>query len=89
MSAWAIVYTPHAREDWQLVLKCGQSSLPARIRDLLVVIREDPFSPYPPFKRLTGDLQGAFSRRINLEHRLVYRIYEDAKVVQVLSCWYH
>ena len=60
-----------------------------KARELLDLIRADPFSDPPPFEALVGDLKGAYSRRINLQHRLVYQVYEDEKVIKVIRFWTH
>jgi toxin YoeB len=89
MNEWSLFYTPHAREDWQRLKKCGLRNLPNRVTTLTDVIRRDPFQSPPPFKKLNGELSGAFSRRINQKHRLVYQLDVVAKTVKVLACWGH
>ena len=84
--SYELVYTTQARKDAK---KLKGSPLAIKARELLDLIRADPFSDPPPFEALVGDLKGAYSRRINLQHRLVYQVYEDQKVVKVIRLWTH
>jgi Txe/YoeB family toxin of toxin-antitoxin system len=84
--SYELVYTTQARKDAK---KLKGSPLANKARELLDMIRENPFSDPPPFEALVGDLKGAYSRRINLQHRLVYQVYEDQKVVKVIRLWTH
>lgn len=84
--SYELVYTTQARKDAK---KLKGSLLANKARELLDLIRADPFSDPPPFEALVGDLKGAYSRRINLQHRLVYQVYEDQKVVKVIRLWTH
>ena len=83
---YELVYTTQARKDAK---KLKGSPLANKARELLDLIRADPFSDPPPFEALVGDLKGAYSRRINLQQRLVYQVYEDQKVVKVIRFWTH
>lgn len=83
---WKLVYTRQAQKDAR---KLASSGLKPKARELLAVIAEDPFHRPPPFEKLVGDLAGACSRRINIQHRLVYQVLEDQKVVKVLRLWSH
>lgn len=83
---WRLVYTKQARKDAK---KLAASGLRAKAQELLALIAEDPFRRPPPFERLIGDLAGAYSRRINIQHRLVYQVLEEARVVKVLRLWSH
>jgi len=83
---WKLVYTRQAQKDAR---KLASSGLKPNARELLAVIAEDPFQRPPPFEKLVGDLAGACSRRINIQHRLVYQVLEDRKVVKVLRLWSH
>jgi Txe/YoeB family toxin of toxin-antitoxin system len=56
---------------------------------LLEILKEDPFAEYPPYEKLVGKLSGAYSRRINIQHRLVYQVYEKEKIVKVIRMWTH
>ena len=83
---YELVYTTQARKDAK---KLKGSPLATKARELLDVISENPFADPPPFEALIGDLKGAFSRRLNLQHRLVYQVYEDQRVVKVIRLWTH
>jgi Txe/YoeB family toxin of toxin-antitoxin system len=84
--SWRLVYTKHAQKDAQ---KLATSGLKAKAQELLAVLQADPFQNSPPFEKLVGDLAGAYSRRINIQHRLVYQVLIDEKVVKVLRMWTH
>ena len=83
---WRLVYTKQARKDAK---KLAASGLKPKAQELLALIAEDPFRRPPPFERLIGDLAGAYSRRINIQHRLVYQVLEEARVMKVLRLWSH
>jgi Txe/YoeB family toxin of toxin-antitoxin system len=83
---WKLVYTRQAQRDAK---KLASSGLKPRARELLALIAEDPYRKPPPFEKLIGDLEGAYSRRINIQHRLVYQVLEDEHVVKVLRLWSH
>lgn len=84
--SWDLCYTKQAQRDAK---KLASSGLKPKAQALLDVIREDPFRTPPPFEKLVGDLDGAYSRRINIQHRLVYQVLEDERVVKVLRLWTH
>lgn len=84
--AYELVYTRQARKDAK---KLKGSPLAEKAKLLLSMIRDDPFADPPPYEALVGDLVGAYSRRINIQHRLVYAVYDDEKVVKVLRLWTH
>ncbi|QKK03011.1 MAG: Txe/YoeB family addiction module toxin [Pseudomonadota bacterium] len=84
--SWKLVYTRQPRKDTR---KLAASGLKPKARELLALIAEDPIRKPPPFEKLVGDLAGAYSRRINIQHRLVYQVLEDQKVVKVLRLWTH
>lgn len=86
VSKYKIVYTQQAKKDAK---KAASSGLKSKIEDLLDVIMENPFEEYPPYEKLVGNLEGAYSRRINIQHRLVYQVYEEEKVVKVIRMWTH
>ena len=69
--------------------KLASSGLKLKAEELLTLIAEDPYKKPPPFEKLVGDLAGAYSRRINIQHRLVYQVLEDEKIVKVLRFWSH
>ena len=86
MVTWKLVYTKQAQKDAR---KLASSGLKPKAQELLTLIGEDPFRRPPPFEKLIGDLAGAYSRRINIQHRLVYQVLEDEQVVKVLRLWSH
>lgn len=86
MSKYKLVYTKQAKKDAK---KAATSGLKSKIEDLLEIIEENPFEEYPPYEKLVGNLDGAYSRRINIQHRLVYQVYEKEKVVKVIRMWTH
>jgi Txe/YoeB family toxin of toxin-antitoxin system len=86
VSGWRVVFTRQAAKDAK---KLGRSGLKPKAEYLLSVIREDPYRTPPPFEKLLGDLRGALSRRINVQHRLVYQVLDDERTVKVLRMWTH
>ena len=84
--SWPLVYTNHAQKDAK---KLAASGLKANAQVLLAVLAENPFQNPPPYEKLVGDLAGAYSRRINIQHRLVYEVLTDQKIVKVLRMWTH
>jgi len=83
---WQVVYTKQAQKDAK---KLASSGLKSKAQELLAILAEDPFKRPPPFEKLVGDLAGAYSRRINIQHRLVYEILEEERIVKVLRLWSH
>jgi len=83
---WKLIYTKPAQKDAQKLFSAG---LKEKTQTLLLVLHENPFQNPPPYEKLLGDLSGAYSRRINIQHRLVYQVLEDQKVVKVLRMWSH
>jgi Txe/YoeB family toxin of toxin-antitoxin system len=83
---WAIVYANQALKDAK---KLATSGLKPRAQDLLSILANDPFARPPSFEKLVGDLDGAYSRRINIQHRLVYEVFPEQKVVRILRMWTH
>ena len=83
---WKLVYTKQAQKDAKKLVSGG---LKPQAQELLALIAEDPFRKPPPFEKLVGDLTGAYSRRINIQHRLVYQVLENASVVKVIRLWSH
>ena len=83
---WKLVYTKQVQKDAK---KLASSGLKPKAQELLALIAEDPYHKPPPFEKLIGDLAGAYSRRINIQHRLVYQVLEDEQVVKVLRLWSH
>ncbi|GAB2479563.1 Txe/YoeB family addiction module toxin [Luteococcus sediminum] len=86
MSTWRIVYSRQAQKDAK---KLATSGLKQKAKALLDVIAEDPFATPPRYEKLVGDLAGCYSRRINIQHRLVYEVLPDEHVVHVLRMWTH
>jgi len=83
---WQLVYTKQAQKDAK---KLASSGLKPKAQELFAILAEDPFQRPPPFEKLVGDLAGAYSRRINIQHRLVYQVLEEDRVVKVLRLWSH
>jgi len=83
---WAVVYAKQALKDAKKVKAGG---LKDKVQSLLALLESDPFQNPPPFEKLVGDLSGAYSRRINIQHRLVYEVFEEQRTVRVLRMWTH
>lgn len=83
---WRLVYTKQAQKDAKKVAAAG---LQGKVEALLNVVRNDPFQSPPPFEKLVGDLRGALSRRITIQHRLVYQVLAETRTVKVLRMWTH
>ena len=81
-----LIYTKQAKKDAK---KVASSGLKSKVEKLLDILREDPLQDYPPYEKLVGDLAGAYSRRINIQHRLVYQVYKQEKIVKVIRMWSH
>lgn len=86
MVSWHLVYSKHAQKDAK---KLAAAGLQGKAMDLLAVLAADPFQNPPPYEKPVGDLVGAYSRRINIQHRLVYEVFPDERVVRVLRMWTH
>ncbi|MDP4528356.1 Txe/YoeB family addiction module toxin [Alkalimonas delamerensis] len=84
--SWKLVYTRQAQKDAK---KLASSGLKPKAQELLALIAEDPFCKPPPFEKLIGDLAGAYSRRINIQHRLVYQVLAEERLIKVLRLWSH
>ena len=84
--SWEVVYAKQAMKDAK---KLTASGLKANAQELLAVLAEDPFQNPPPFEKLVGDLVGAYSRRINIQHRIVYEVFTKERTVRVLRMWTH
>lgn len=83
---WRIVFTKQAQKDAK---KLAAGGLRPKAEKLLDILRENPYQTPPPFEKLMGDLSGAYSRRINIQHRLVYQVLAEEKVVKVIRMWTH
>ena len=86
MVSWALVYTKQALKDAK---KLKASGLKDKAERLLALIGQDPFANPPPYEKLVGDLAGAYSRRINIQHRLVYQVVKSERTIKVLRLWTH
>jgi len=84
--SYELVYTRQAKKDAK---KLKGTPLATRARELLEIVRQDPFADPPPFEALIGDVKGAYSRRINIHHRLVYEVAAEEHVVKVIRLWTH
>jgi len=84
--SWSIVYTRQAQKDAR---KIASSNLKSQAQRLLDLTARNPFQSPPPYEKLVGDLAGAYSRRINIQHRLVYQVYAAEHTVKVLRMWTH
>lgn len=84
--SWAVVFAKHAVKDSK---KLAAAGLKGKAQELLVGLSNDPFQNPPPFEKLVGDLEGAYSRRINIQHRLVYEVFKLEHTVRVLRMWSH
>ena len=83
---WQVVFTRHAQKD---APKLAAAGLKAKAQELLTVLAENPFQNPPPYEKLVGDLAGAYSRRLNIQHRLVYEVIPEQSLVKVLRMWSH
>lgn len=83
---WKLYYTKQAQKDAR---KLASSGLKSKAQELLQIIEQDPYQEPPPYEKLIGDLAGAYSRRINIQHRLVYQVLEEDKAIKVLRLWTH
>ena len=86
MVNWQLVFTKQAQKDAKRI---AQSGLKPQAERLLEILRENPYLNPPPYEKLLGDLSGAYSRRINIQHRLVYQILDDIKTVKIIRMWTH
>lgn len=84
--SWKVVFTKEAQKD---ACKLGASGLKQKAEKLIEILRENPFQKSPSYKKLVGDLSGAYSRRINIQHRLIYQVLEKKKIVKVIRMWTH
>jgi toxin YoeB len=84
--SWKLVYTKQAQKDAK---KLASSGLKQKAQELLRVIEQNPYQNPPPYEKLVGDLSGAYYRRINIQHRIVYQVLESEQVVKVLRLWTH
>ena len=83
---WEIYYTKQAIKDSKRIIESG---LTEKAKQLISILEENPFQNPPPYEKLVGDLLGAYCRRINVQHRLVYQVYADEHIVKILRMWTH
>jgi len=83
---WRIIFTKQAKKDAK---KLSASNLRGKAEELLELLRNDPYRTPPLFEKLGGDLKGAYSRRINIQHRLVYQVIENKKIIKIVRMWTH
>ncbi len=86
MVTWHLVYTRQAQKDAK---KLSAAGLKEKALSLLAILENNPYQTPPPYEKLVGDLAGAYSRRINIQHRLVYQVLEEGRVVKVIRLWSH
>ncbi len=86
MVSWEVVFAKHAVKDAK---KLAASGLKQKAQELLAILANDPFQNPPPYEKLVGDLEGAYSRRINIQHRIVYEVFPRQRIVRVLRMWTH
>jgi toxin YoeB len=86
MVSWQLVFTKQAQKDAK---KIAHSGLKPQAERLLEIIKENPFKNPPPYEKLVGDLSGAYSRRINIQHRLVYEVFDNIKTIKIIRMWTH
>lgn len=86
MVRWELLFAKHAIKDAK---KLAASGLKPRAMELLDLVAHDPFQNPPPYEKLVGDLEGAYSRRINIQHRLVYEVFPKERIVRILRMWTH
>jgi len=84
--SWKLVYTKQAQKDAKKLVSSG---LKKKAQELLQIIEQNPYQNPPPYEKLVGDLSGAYSRRINIQHRIVYQVLETEQIVKVLRLWTH
>jgi toxin YoeB len=84
--SWKVLYTKQAQKDAR---KIADSGLKSKAEELIEILQSDPFQKPPSYEKLVGDLSGAYSRRINIQHRLVYQILEKEKIVKIIRMWTH
>lgn len=84
--SWKVVYTKQAQKDAK---KLSSAGLKDKAKHLINIIKENPYQNSPPYEKLVGDLSGSYSRRINIQHRIVYQVYEKKNTIKVIRLWTH
>lgn len=83
---YKLVFTKQAQKDAK---KLSASNLKQKAKEILDILQSEPFCDYPPYEKLIGDLTGSFSRRVNIQHRIVYQVIEEEKIVKIIRMWTH
>jgi len=83
---WELVYTKQAQKDAKKLVTSG---LKSKAQKIIEIIKINPYQTPPPYEKLVGDLVGAYSRRINIQHRVVYQVYEEEKIIKIIRLWTH
>lgn len=86
MVKWKLYFTKHALKDSR---KINEAGLKDNADEIIEILREDPYKSPPKYEKLVGDLKGAYSRRINIKHRIIYQIYDDKKSIKIIRMWSH
>ncbi|MEA5535588.1 Txe/YoeB family addiction module toxin [Crocosphaera sp. XPORK-15E] len=86
MDNWQLVFTKQAEKDTRKLVSAG---LVKQVTKLLDILKDNPYQSYPSYEKLSGDLAGYYSRRINIQHRLVYQVFPEKKVVKIIRMWSH
>lgn len=84
--AWQVLFTRQAQEDAR---KAAAAGLRPKIESLLLVLERNPFQTPPPYEKLVGDLEGAYSRRLSIQHRLVYQVLKEERIIKIIRMWTH
>lgn len=84
--SWKVVFTKQAQKDAK---KISSSGLKSKAEDIIEILKQNPYQTPPSYEKLVGDLSGAYSRRLNIQHRIVYQIFNDEKIVKVIRMWTH
>jgi len=84
--SWTVVFTKQAQKDAK---KISSSDLKSKAEDIIEILKQNPYQTPPSYEKLVGDLSGAYSRRLNIQHRIVYQVFNDEKIVKVIRMWTH
>ncbi|MFN2266873.1 MAG: Txe/YoeB family addiction module toxin [Desulfonatronovibrio sp.] len=84
--SWKVVFTKQAQKDAK---KISSSGLKSKAEDIIEILKQNPYQAPPSYEKLVGDLSGAYSRRLNIQHRIVYQIFNDEKTVKIIRMWTH
>jgi toxin YoeB len=86
MVKWKLIYTKQAQKD---AIKLTSVNLKTKAKEILNILEKDPYKSPPQFEKLVGDLTGAYSRRVNIQHRIVYQIFDEQKIIKIIRMWTH